>query len=222
MNVCKPQTKKRKLSAVTIDITCVIEGCKTVTHNGIHCRAHYVMKSRYGTYTPTFICRSCGDPYVYISKHVNNKDWCNSCMSLWDLYFENGSQGAGNKLFVYGMTILNYHELVVAHEGRCKICGQTSNKLTIDHNHQCCSETKSYKSCGRCIRGLLCSSCNTMLGYYENHSGPLVLDVFDKYLSEPCFIFSTPIRSEMNTIRERMAAADNKAKEQRAQQNSSK
>lgn len=197
-----------------IDITCVINGCETVTHNGIHCRAHYVMKSRYGTYTPTFICKSCGDSYIYVSKHVNNKDWCNNCMLLWDLYFEGGSQGAGNKLFVYGMTILNYHELITSHDGKCRLCGG-EGPFQIDHNHQCCSKTTSYKSCGRCIRGLLCHSCNAMLGYYENHRGPLVLDVFDKYLQNQHFIFSTPIRSEIKEIRERMEAADKAAVENR-------
>lgn len=46
--------------------------------------------------------------------------------------------------------------------GRCAVCQKENEKsLAIDHNHKCCS---SRYSCGKCIRGLLCSSCNLAEG----------------------------------------------------------
>lgn len=44
---------------------------------------------------------------------------------------------------------------------RCEACG-AANRLSVDHNHQCCPGSNS---CGKCVRGLLCSSCNSTLGH---------------------------------------------------------
>jgi hypothetical protein len=56
--------------------------------------------------------------------------------------------------------------------------------IYIDHDHECCPGER--RSCGRCIRGLLCLSCNTALGhierkyqlarlYLDNPPGPAIL-----------------------------------------------
>jgi hypothetical protein len=35
--------------------------------------------------------------------------------------------------------------------------------LVVDHDHQCCPSGAA--SCGQCVRGLICSGCNTALGH---------------------------------------------------------
>jgi len=42
--------------------------------------------------------------------------------------------------------------------------GRTRSAFTIDHDHTCCH---GGTSCGQCIRGILCSSCNMSLGHVE-------------------------------------------------------
>lgn len=42
----------------------------------------------------------------------------------------------------------------------CEACGSFVN-LVIDHDHDCCSDSRS---CGKCIRGVLCNNCNTAEG----------------------------------------------------------
>lgn len=68
----------------------------------------------------------------------------------------------------YGLTLPGYEQLLADHGGVCAICGnppsgngRSGASLHLDHDHACCPEGRS---CGKCIRGLLCGSCNTMIG----------------------------------------------------------
>src|SRR6266481_1534049 len=67
----------------------------------------------------------------------------------------------------YGITIEQYNKLLEAQGGVCAACGKSPEgerfgKLLIDHDHSCCPQKRN--SCGKCIRGLLCASCNLTLG----------------------------------------------------------
>jgi hypothetical protein len=67
----------------------------------------------------------------------------------------------------YGITLDDYREMVEAQGGGCAICGATAEAsgrhLCVDHDHRCCPGRK--RSCGQCIRGLLCSNCNRAIGW---------------------------------------------------------
>lgn len=41
---------------------------------------------------------------------------------------------------------------------------------TVDHDHSCCD---SQRSCGKCIRGLLCTPCNKILAFAKDKSQTL-------------------------------------------------
>lgn len=60
-----------------------------------------------------------------------------------------------------------YESRLVEQEGKCAICFTPVDDLTkglaIDHDHAHCS---GRFSCGRCVRGLLCSECNMGLGWF--------------------------------------------------------
>lgn len=64
----------------------------------------------------------------------------------------------------YGLTTEQYQELSDKQNGVCAICKKPEiirRNLSIDHDHRCCPH---HKSCGKCIRGLLCYRCNQALG----------------------------------------------------------
>lgn len=71
----------------------------------------------------------------------------------------------------YSITLEQYTELLVAQDYKCAICGRPEDenptRLCIDHDHSCCPSSK--KSCGKCVRGLLCRMCNTVIGYYQDN-----------------------------------------------------
>lgn len=67
----------------------------------------------------------------------------------------------------YGITPEQYEALFNAQNGCCALCDRRPNHLLhVDHDHSCCP---GKRSCGQCIRGLLCGSCNRLLGWFDNH-----------------------------------------------------
>jgi hypothetical protein len=66
----------------------------------------------------------------------------------------------------YGLTAEAFNEMNDSQGGVCTICREPETKhhslvLQIDHDRSCCPRDGS---CGKCVRGLLCSNCNTALG----------------------------------------------------------
>lgn len=65
----------------------------------------------------------------------------------------------------YGLTPYQYELLFMKQDGKCALCGQEMDRPHVDHDHSCCP---GKETCGKCVRGMLCLSCNTSLSYYED------------------------------------------------------
>jgi hypothetical protein len=64
----------------------------------------------------------------------------------------------------YNITLEDYEQMFLEQEGKCAICKEEQQlgiRLCVDHDHKCCP---GEKSCGKCVRKLLCNRCNTTLG----------------------------------------------------------
>ena len=80
----------------------------------------------------------------------------------------------------YGLTLETFDALFASQNRRCALCNiNTCRQWNIDHDHKCCSTTKT---CGKCIRGILCNNCNTMLGHAHDSIDILKLGI--KYLNK--------------------------------------
>lgn len=71
------------------------------------------------------------------------------------------------KRWRYNITDDDYRVMLAQQGGACAVCGYVPadrERLAIDHDHACCDHAGS---CGLCVRGLLCNTCNLMLGHVE-------------------------------------------------------
>lgn len=72
----------------------------------------------------------------------------------------------------YGLTDESYLSMMQPENRFCANPGcRDTEKLHLDHDHSCCPygkfPTKTRVSCGECVRGWLCRSCNTSLGQMQ-------------------------------------------------------
>ena len=69
----------------------------------------------------------------------------------------------------YGLLAGAWEALFESQGRRCAICGSASPRgrgWATDHDHACCP---GRKTCGKCIRGILCVPCNAGLGIFQDN-----------------------------------------------------
>lgn len=78
-------------------------------------------------------------------------------------------QKSASLKYKYKITLEDYDRMLEEQGGGCAVCGSPQpegrGRFHVDHDHSCCPTDKT---CGKCIRGLLCSPCNVRLGVLEN------------------------------------------------------
>ena len=78
----------------------------------------------------------------------------------------------------FKLSLEDYEALFETQGGVCELCKKPETKihhvsgevqrLAVDHDHACCP---TVPTCGKCVRGLLCHECNTLLGKIERTPG---------------------------------------------------
>jgi len=81
----------------------------------------------------------------------------------------------------YGITAFEWDNMFMLQGSACAVCKtQIPGKKgwVTDHNHACCPGDNT---CGMCVRGILCSSCNITLGHVKDSVE--ILKYMIRYLS---------------------------------------
>jgi hypothetical protein len=90
-----------------------------------------------------------------------------------------------SKFTRYGLAEVRFNQMLEDQGYACAICREpfTRQLPRVDHDHNCCKVPPNgvSRSCGECVRGLLCVRCNTWLGWLEKYGGGLV----HQYLGRP-------------------------------------
>ena len=87
--------------------------------------------------------------------------------------------------YKYKISLEEYTRRLEEQGGVCAICGTDQDsgrgRFHIDHDHACCPTDKT---CGKCLRGILCSLCNTRLGVWESEWRLKAMEYLTKYATE--------------------------------------
>lgn len=71
--------------------------------------------------------------------------------------------------FRHNISKEKFMRILQAQHGLCPIGGEKlelDKKICVDHDHSCCIGSRT---CGECIRGLLCDKCNRGLAHFEDN-----------------------------------------------------
>jgi hypothetical protein len=159
---------------------CSVANCKRAFYGNGLCNLHYQrVKNKVSLEAPirynrkngeTLIrdkngnkkCINCNEffPETAFAWHGGTKDkkqpYCSPCISIRRMYNH------------YGLTKQDIEAIINKQDG-CGICKTKNpngkNGWHVDHDHSCCP---GVKTCGRCIRGVLCSFCNKALGQFND------------------------------------------------------
>lgn len=150
------------------------------------------------TSVPSITCSTCGEskPLDEIKKLYKSgtRGRCRVCVNiaqnqryhaLKDSPGFKKSKKADALWAYYRLRPEDWNRIWQAQGEGCGICGCSETEsiakdrfgLVVDHDHSCCPGAKS---CGKCVRGILCKPCNTGIGYFKD--APERLEEAARYL----------------------------------------
>lgn len=108
--------------------------------------------------------KSASDGRQSQCKTCNNRtatEWRERNQEKYDaIYRKHYGDGMRQRARRYGIEVDILRTMFLESDGVCESCGvrqETLYDLQVDHDHKCCP---GQKSCGKCVRGLICYGCN--------------------------------------------------------------
>jgi hypothetical protein len=124
----------------------------------------------------SWLCKKCRSVsrkayYIKYKPRLNeiSAQWRKNNQQYLKYYNQTHNQGRQRKSR-YGIDFNAFQKMLDKQNGECDICHKKfgpTRKAQVDHNHKCCSSP--CKSCGKCVRSLLCRACNQGLGKFDEN-----------------------------------------------------
>lgn len=146
----------------------------------------------------TYTCRICKRilPPSYFYKRKESNRYRSDCKDCFNK--ERRSQAtpeSDRRKFLwqkYKLTPEQWDQRLKAQDSRCAICKRkepTKKGWQMDHDHRCCPKSRT---CGKCLRGILCSPCNTLIGQARESKTTLMnaIDYLDHFATPPFEVFN--------------------------------
>ena len=111
--------------------------------------------------------KTCTKCDAVLTRYPSGGWYCKPCHKItqdrWRAQNKETIRTAG-RTYNYKLSTVQYTKMLIRQENRCALCRVEFTESIVpyvDHNHSCCP---AQKTCGKCIRGLLCRDCNSFLG----------------------------------------------------------
>ena len=197
---------------------CIIDGCARDAPPGKRgwCVMHYTRWIKHGDVGKA-------EPRIWQPPRepAAGHEWCLTCQAelTVEVFHRNKLTASGYSRYcrdchwvrhiedAYGISAGAYLALHEKQGGVCLICRKpetathqsgTLRRLAVDHDHGCCP---GKRSCGKCVRGLLCSRCNSAIGLFDEDRDILLAAI--GYLDAG----TTPVAAPKPRARGKRAAA---------------
>ena len=102
------------------------------------------------------------------SAKQGRQTYCRSCNSAYkrEWLVTNRSKALAARMWsLYRLRAADFQHLWDVQGGKCALCDMELDKPNVDHDHRCCPGDRS---CGECVRALVCQKCNMILGLIES------------------------------------------------------
>jgi hypothetical protein len=188
----------RELTPIRVAVkTCTFPDCGRPHMSQGLCDGHVRQVKRGRELKPLRVTRSRGESLKEMARGVRTcvgKNGCGRTLPLSqfskhrktaDGYVTNCKDCSRSVLMKlkYDLTQVQWDALFDSQGRCCAICRTDTpgfDRWATDHDHSCCP---GQRTCGKCVRAILCITCNTMVGFIE--SNPNFAEALNYVASNP-------------------------------------